>query len=371
MGSSLKELNPLPPAVSGARVAGVHGRKGAKVHGCRCTGEWASPWDGRVRPTNRAARGGARDDLAKSGHKCGILRVARRPHRKSAHEQLPLRHQARHPAPLETPRLPRRRRRHARPRHRRQHRGVQPAERCAAAPAALRGARTPGRRLGDELRPRGEAERRRPRQLPAMEGALGVLQRDGGDCGLAGDPHRRGRAGADPGTGRERRVVPAARRSARARPHLPHRGGPAGPRHRRPVERSDLAEPLRRRSVDGRPRHRAERAAVDGGRHHAARLQRALDRPPTSGRRLPSTRRRARPTGGTCAWSAGFATVCHFGRHRRTWTWWPLVSRAEFPAFDTGWGVRLVPLAEQVVGEVRPILLVLFGAVGWSCSSPA
>ncbi len=38
--------------------------------------------------------------------------------------------------------------------------------------------------------------------------------------------------------------------------------------------------------------------------------------------------------------------------------------RAELPAFDTGWGVRLVPLAEQVVGEVRPILLVLFGAVG-------
>ena len=37
--------------------------------------------------------------------------------------------------------------------------------------------------------------------------------------------------------------------------------------------------------------------------------------------------------------------------------------RAEFPAFDTGWGVRLVPLAEQVVAEIRPILLVLFGAV--------
>jgi putative ABC transport system permease protein len=37
--------------------------------------------------------------------------------------------------------------------------------------------------------------------------------------------------------------------------------------------------------------------------------------------------------------------------------------RAELPDFDTGWGVRLVPLSEQVVGEIRPILLVLFGAV--------
>jgi putative ABC transport system permease protein len=39
--------------------------------------------------------------------------------------------------------------------------------------------------------------------------------------------------------------------------------------------------------------------------------------------------------------------------------------RAELPQFDTGWGVNVVPLNEQVFGEIRPVLLVLFGAVGF------
>ena len=39
--------------------------------------------------------------------------------------------------------------------------------------------------------------------------------------------------------------------------------------------------------------------------------------------------------------------------------------RAELPNFDTGWGVRVVPLNEQMFGEIKPVLLVLFGAVGF------
>ncbi len=36
---------------------------------------------------------------------------------------------------------------------------------------------------------------------------------------------------------------------------------------------------------------------------------------------------------------------------------------AEFPQTDAGWSVLLVPLHEEISGELRPILLVLFGAV--------
>ncbi|HET9985181.1 MAG TPA: ABC transporter permease [Longimicrobiales bacterium] len=35
-----------------------------------------------------------------------------------------------------------------------------------------------------------------------------------------------------------------------------------------------------------------------------------------------------------------------------------------YPAYDTGWGIKVVPWRDQVVGPVRPALLVLLGAVG-------
>lgn len=35
------------------------------------------------------------------------------------------------------------------------------------------------------------------------------------------------------------------------------------------------------------------------------------------------------------------------------------------PDSNTGWGLRLVPLQEQLVGNIRPTLLILFGAVGF------
>ncbi|MCH7474082.1 MAG: ABC transporter permease [Gemmatimonadetes bacterium] len=38
--------------------------------------------------------------------------------------------------------------------------------------------------------------------------------------------------------------------------------------------------------------------------------------------------------------------------------------RAEYPQFLKGWGVNVVSLTDEVVGEIRPALLVLLGAVG-------
>jgi putative ABC transport system permease protein len=38
---------------------------------------------------------------------------------------------------------------------------------------------------------------------------------------------------------------------------------------------------------------------------------------------------------------------------------------SKFPDMDKGWGVNLVPLHEQIVGGIRPALLVLLGAVGF------
>jgi putative ABC transport system permease protein len=37
----------------------------------------------------------------------------------------------------------------------------------------------------------------------------------------------------------------------------------------------------------------------------------------------------------------------------------------QFPDFNTGWTARVVPLREQFAGDVRPALIVLFGAVGF------
>ena len=36
-----------------------------------------------------------------------------------------------------------------------------------------------------------------------------------------------------------------------------------------------------------------------------------------------------------------------------------------YPADDKGWGAKVVPLREELVGEVRPALMILLGAVGF------
>src|SRR6185312_4884354 len=37
---------------------------------------------------------------------------------------------------------------------------------------------------------------------------------------------------------------------------------------------------------------------------------------------------------------------------------------ASYPDTDTGWNLRMVPLREQIVGNLRPTLFILLGAVG-------
>ncbi len=43
----------------------------------------------------------------------------------------------------------------------------------------------------------------------------------------------------------------------------------------------------------------------------------------------------------------------------------------ENPESNEGWGISLIPAREQLVGDVRSTLWVLFGAVTWSSSSAA
>ena len=87
---------------------------------------------------------------------------------------------------------------------------------------------------------------------------------------VAADDDRQRSAGAPERTARHCGLLSRTRRRARAGPRLRRRGrSPAGAKRGDP-RRSLVAPPLRRRSVDRRPRHHAERHALHGDRRDAA-----------------------------------------------------------------------------------------------------
>ena len=211
-----------------------------------CAGRWAWSSVPRRRPAARPRRAAARR-LAPGP-------VGRRPRRRAG--------------PAGEPRPDRGGAPHAGRRHRRQRRHLQRRQRGAAAPAAVRGSRSPGRLLG----------------LGAQEGAAG---RGLGGRVLRALPHPRPRAAA----GRRLRRIPV-------HDHERHRRGRAHPRrrrHRRLLRDARARSPIRGRaftSAEERPAHAStsRSSATACGSAATAAIRRSSARPsrPRKARRRSS-----------------------------------------------------------------------------------
>ena len=202
-------------------------------------------------------------------------------------------------------------------RHRRQRRDLQRRQRGAAAPAAVRGPRSPGRLLGlgaqagaagrglggrvvralPHPRPRAAAGRRL-RRIPVHDH----------------ERHRRSRA--HPRRRRHRELLRDARALADPRPRLHvRRRGPAHRARRDPRLRL-VAAPLRRRSEDRRQDHPGRGRPGDDRRRDAAGFRLPEPRRGVDSRSRP---RRRRPTAGATARSAASRPAPRRSRAHAKW----------------------------------------------------
>ena len=98
---------------------------------------------------------------------------------------------------------------------------------------------------------------------------------------------------------------------------------------------------------------------------HAARVLASSTRTSMSGCRSGFSGRRAhRAAGGSCVVGRLKPGVTS-SRRSATWPRRTPSSTRLYPDFNTGWTANVVPLRQQLTGDIRPALLVLLGAVGF------